>query len=322
MKQKFIGLMSGTSKDGLDGCLVDFSDGFNFICGETMSFNDKYKSSDDIQFLDQEITTVSIELVNCIIEKSGLDKNDISGVAFSGQTISHNDKLSVQAGNPDKIARALGMTVFSDFRNEDIKRGGRGAPLIPPFHAYLFGDKKQDSLIINIGGIANGTYLKKGEIQIGTDIGPGNCLMDLVMLKNELGQFDNEGILASQGHCIDELLEKSTNLLSNLSYPRADDITQYTKIYDQFNCNQYKAEDLLATFAELTSLKIREFHDYCNRPSNLILHGGGIKNNFLMNKIKQSIGEFKTSEYILPTKYVEGAAFAYLAHLGLGLAFK
>ena len=121
-------------------------------------------------------------MVSKIIEESDFTKKDIKAVTFSGQTISHNTKSSLQAGSPEYISDKLSMEVISDFRNEDIRRGGLGAPLIPEFHNYIFGELNKSKLIVNIGGIANGTHLVGKKVKLASDLGPGNCLMDFVMI--------------------------------------------------------------------------------------------------------------------------------------------
>jgi len=323
MTQKFIGLMSGTSKDSLDGCLVSFDGGFNFLQGETINFDKKYKTSTNQNFIEKHISEKSVELVKILMNTPGINAEDIAGIAFSGQTISHNDKKSVQAGDPNYIAKKIGLPVHSDFRNADIKRGGRGAPLIPIFHQYLYSSLYDEALIVNIGGISNGTYLKNNSIDIGSDIGPGNCLMDRVMTDNQLGSFDLDGKLASTGKIDISLLAKFENALSNLSYPRADDISLYTSLINHLDENPVlEIPDQLATLAELTATKIYEFYLYCDRPDTVIFHGGGVFNKTLMKTIANKLGKFETSENILPAKYMEAAAFAYLAYKNLGVIFK
>ncbi|MBL6819880.1 MAG: anhydro-N-acetylmuramic acid kinase [SAR86 cluster bacterium] len=323
MTQKFIGLMSGTSRDSLDACLVSFDGSFNFLQGKTINFDKKYKTSTDQNFIEKHITEKSVELVKILINRSGVNTKDIAGIAFSGQTISHNNKKSIQAGDPSYIAKKIGLPVHSDFRNEDIKRGGRGAPLIPIFHQYLYGSLSDKALIINIGGISNGTYLKNNAIDIGSDIGPGNCLMDKIVTDNHLGNFDEGGKLASTGKVDKKLLVKFENALLKLNYPRADDISLYTSLLNHINEHPVlDIPDQLATLAELTATKIYEFYLYCDQPNKVIFHGGGVFNKTLMKKISNKLGKYQTTESIMPSKYMEAAAFAYLAYKDLGVIFK
>ena len=172
MSNLFIGIMSGTSRDSLDACLVDFTDHFEIIATETLNFHSSYKTSVEIPFISSEITNKSVEIVKNLIHKSSISESRIVGIGFSGQTISHDDHHSLQAGDPKKISKLTKINVFSDFRNKNIAEGGRGAPLIPDFHKYIFSETGKRKLIIYIGGISNGTYLDGENIAAASDIGP------------------------------------------------------------------------------------------------------------------------------------------------------
>ena len=214
------------------------------------------------------------------------------------------------------------IDVISDFRNFDIKNGGMGAPLIPKFHQYLFGSENSKKIIFNIGGIANGTYLDNKKIMLASDVGPGNCLMDLVATKRLDSNFDLNGETASKGKIIESLLKMLHASCVHLDYPRADDKQDYYKIFNT-NFDKYQTEDILRTLAEFTAEKIKEFYDFCNRPEEIIFHGGGTMNIFLMELIKDKLGvEIKTTDNEIPSKFVEAAAFAYLAFLEKGEIFE
>ena len=148
MRNLYIGLMSGTSRDSLDGCLVSFSNGLEIKNLETLHFSKNYQSSNNQSYISEEITQKSIDLVKKLI--SNHSKENIIAIAFPGQTISHTDEFSLQAGSPEIIAKESGIPVYADFRNFDIAHGGKGAPLIPLFHQYLLSDNSKNKLIINI----------------------------------------------------------------------------------------------------------------------------------------------------------------------------
>ena len=325
MKNLFIGIMSGTSRDSLDACLIDFTNHFKLLASETLDFNSNYKTWTDISLISNEITDKSIEIVKNLIEKSSVKRSDIVGIGFSGQTISHNDKHSVQAGDPKKIAQSTRINVFSDFRNKNIAEGGRGAPLIPDFHQYIFSETGKRKLIINIGGISNGTYLNGNKIIAASDIGPGNCLLDLVMLNLQLGDFDKDGELASNGAVNQPIKEELMSVFSNMPYPRADDITAYTNPF-MVRFEDYKkipVNEILRTLVEVTAEKIKEFYEYCEYPNEIIFHGGGTLNKTLMNCIAQkTTNNCQTTDYLIPSKYMESSAFAYLAYADKGILFK
>ena len=322
MKNLYVGLMSGTSRDSLDGCLVSFQDGLNVLACETLNFSEGYQTSEDQAFIDKEITTKSIELINKLIEK---ERQNVVAIAFPGQTISHNNDFSLQAGSPEIIAKQTKIPVYSDFRNFDISKGGKGAPLIPAFHRYLLSEKGKEKLVLNIGGICNGTHLKDNEIIHSSDIGPGNCLLDATMRNFNLGKFDKDGLLASMGQVDNALLKKLLGQIDFLSYPRADDISVYINLIEKNKRSLMKKtpEDILCTLTELTVQKIREYFNFCGAPAQVIFHGGGIENKYLMERITETIKtEITRIDRLIPSKYVEAAAFAYLAFKEEAVLFK
>ncbi len=315
--------MSGTSRDSLDACLVNFDKGFKLIDTATIKFSEDYKCSKDKEFIENEITQKSIEIVNILRNK--WPEKDIKAVAFPGQTISHTDEYSVQAGDPKKINMETSLPIYADFRNFDIARGGRGAPLVPEFHKYFFAKEGVSQLIFNIGGISNGTHLIGNSISEASDVGPGNCLLDLMARNLNIGDFDKNGEAAAKGKLNIGLLNFFQEKLKHLSYPRADDTSLYYEIMDSSK-NFHKTigpSDILCTLVELSALKIKDFHIYCKSPDIVYVHGGGIYNAFLMRRIKNLLGvNVKTTEGLIESKFVEAAAFAYLAHKERAHLFK
>ena len=322
MKNLYVGLMSGTSRDSLDGCLVSFENGFNVLACDTLNFSDGYQTSQDQAYIDKEITNKSIELVNKLIE---IRRDNVVAIAFPGQTISHNDDFSLQAGSPETIAKETKIPVYSDFRNFDIAKGGKGAPLIPHFHQYLLSEKGTEQLVLNIGGICNGTHLKDEEIVHSSDIGPGNCLLDATMRNFNLGKFDSDGLMASKGNVDNILLEKLLHEIDFLTYPRADDLSLYLNLMETYKkfLAEKNPEDVLCTFVELTVRKIEEYFNFCGAPAKVIFHGGGTENKYLMKRIKEMIKtEISTIDSLISSKYVESAAFAYLAFKERAVLFR
>ena len=322
MKDLYVGLMSGTSRDSLDGCLVSFENGLHVLTCETLNFSEGYQTSQDQVFIGKEITAKSIELVNKLVENK---RQNVVAIAFPGQTISHNDDFSLQAGSPEIIAKQTKIPVYSDFRNFDISKGGKGAPLIPVFHKYLLSEKGKEKLVLNIGGICNGTYLKDEEIIHSSDIGPGNCLLDATMRNFNLGKFDTDGLLAPKGSVDSALLKELLNQIDFLPYPRADDLSVYINLIEKNKktLNKKNPEDILRTFTELTVQKIEEYFNFCGAPAQVIFHGGGIENKYMMKRIKKTIKtEIATIDRLIPSKYVEAVAFAYLAFKERAVLFK
>ena len=335
MNNYYIGIMTGTSADALDGCIVSFDDKFQLIESASINLDKSYKKnyeecikagfkeiheSKKLLELENILNEKTIELINILLSNNGIDISEISSIGFSGQTVFHTNKNSYQIGNPSFISENSKIDVYSDFRNFDIKNGGMGAPLIPSFHKYLYGEGK-DKLIFNIGGIANGTYLKENEVALASDVGPGNCLMDFVSSKNFNKPFDNNGDLASKGELDQILFEKLIDKCSDMSYPRADDKQDYYVLKELFI--DIDPNSLLRTLAELTAQKINEFYEFCEKPDEVIFHGGGTKNKFLMDLINNKInGLVRTTDDEVPSKHVESAGFAYLAYLKKGEIFK
>lgn len=335
MSHYFIGTMSGTSADAVDVCLVDFAGGIGFYASHSEALSSAYKQTyeeivlagykswhdpNKLEELNQELTTVTIQAIEQLLQKEGLKPTDIRSVGFSGHTIYHDAEQSIQLGCPQTLANALQINVISDFRNFDMRSGGLGAPLVPPFHHYLYEEYSDSGLVINIGGIANATFLNQGCIELATDIGPGNCLIDWVASNFFNCPFDANGSLAAQGSVNVPLLENLQKSLEKLTYPRADDKSLYYKLLDQHmtTINNY---DLLRTVTELTAIAIENFVHECHKPDTIIVHGGGTNNEFLMLLIEEKLGQELWVDHKVPSQYVESAAFAFLAFLVRGKKF-
>lgn len=339
MDKYFIGIMTGTSADSLDGCVVSFDKKFKLITSTSIDHRDGYKEnyelciaagfktieeSEILLKLEDDLNNKTLELIQKLLKKSELNAHDISAIGFSGQTVFHTNERSYQIGSPQQISNNSKIKVISDFRNFDIAQGGSGAPLIPAFHKYLYSEKEKEKIIFNIGGIANGTYLKGNEISLASDVGPGNCLIDKIANK-ELGiPFDSGGELAKKGMLLHNLLHSLEKAIDNINfgYPRADEKTSYYKLLDSGVLLGISPNDALRCLTELTAEKIKNFFDYCNQPEEVIFHGGGTNNSFLMNLLSEKLErEIRTTDNIIPSKFVEAAAFAYLAFINRGEVF-
>lgn len=329
MSKYFIGLMTGTSADSIDGCLVDFSNKFRLIHSKSKNLEKNYKpkyeeaikkgfkKKDDDKIvleLEESLNKSAVELINDLIEET--DVPLISGIGFPGQTMFHDSQRSYQIGCAQFVADEVGKKVTHDFRNYDMQKGGLGAPLVPEFHKYLFAEPNKRKVIFNIGGISNGTYLNGDIIKIASDVGPGNCLIDLVTMREFNLPYDEDGKIAAKGMIDQHLLNSLLDKIRTKDYPRADDKSFY---YNLDELKSGKPEDLLATLCELTALCICDFYNSFSMSSEILLHGGGTKNNFLMKRLEKNIGtSFKLTDYIISSKFVESAAFAYLAFLERG----
>jgi anhydro-N-acetylmuramic acid kinase len=341
----FIGLMSGTSMDGVDAVLVDFSqDKPQLIAGHTQAIPPHLLKSlqrlcnpgaDEINRLgrlDRSVGHLFANAVNALIEKSGVTKEQIIAVGSHGQTVRHMPNLEVgftlQIGDPNTIAIETGIDVIADFRRKDIALGGQGAPLVPAFHQEVFAAKGEVRVIVNIGGIANVTYLPgNSDDVLGFDTGPGNTLIDAYILQNLEQAFDENGQWAESGTSHPELL---TQMLSHpyfsLHYPKSTGRELFNQAWLEQqleNFSHLDAEDIQSTLLDLTCQSIANDINKLSYKGNIFVCGGGALNGALMKRLAVLVPGYQvqtTSALGVDAKWVEGIAFAWLAmrhHKGL-----
>ncbi len=326
----YIGLMSGTSMDGIDAALVDFSSATPSIVN-TASLNwsptlkeklstvaaGGFLSANQWGELDSEVGQV---FADAAIEVSQGVKA-IAAIGSHGQTVAHQPNgtngFSVQLGNANIIAEKTGITTVADFRRRDIAAGGQGAPLVPPFHAAIFGDANKHRVIVNIGGIANITSLPSDTNIIGFDTGPGNHLMDKWIALHQGASFDKEGQWASTGTVIPDLLEQ---LLSDNYFSQAAPKSTGTDIFSLNWLNQHSpngaTEDVMATLLELTAQSIAKGVQSLATPADeVFVCGGGVHNRALMDRLTDLLNAPVNSTAALGVDpdWVEAIAFAWLA---------
>ena len=248
-----------------------------------------------------------------IVKKSNL-------IGFHGQTIYHNPEIniSLQLGNPKKLATLLNKDVVSDFRSLDIKLGGEGAPLAPIYHKFLLEklDLKLPSCIINIGGVSNISYWDGTQL-IGFDIGPGNALMDDYIRSISNKYFDENGNLASKGIPNKEMLDQFlTNIYFKKKYPKSLDRNFFKSSYLLLLNKNISISDTLATLAEFTvGPIIQSVNSLPKKIKNIIVTGGGYKNNHLMNCLKKrlDLNIIMENELDINFDYVESELIAFLS---------
>ena len=326
MKKKIftaIGLMSGTSMDGVDLSLVE-TDGYEYfhqIFDEYIEFKDELhkdlitlrlsiknhedfrKNSKLISEVDREFTIFNAKIVNEFIDRKGIKPNFIG---FHGQTIFHSvkDKITKQIGDGNLLSQLTRNTVINNFRQTDLDNGGQGAPLTPIFH-FLISKKINEKYkldypinIMNIGGITNVTaILSNEEIEkniYAFDIGPGNCLIDEWIRKNSNKKFDYGGSLALSGRINELILNQAKDNFEISSINDSMDINDFDISFVKGNT----LEDGCATLTEFTSYLISEglkkINQYINCDvSKLIVCGGGRKNKTLIKGISQNLNNKK-----------------------------
>ena len=354
-----IGLMSGTSMDGVDASIIksNGNDQLVNILDRYYEFNkeiyeklvnlrnliiqkeDLDKYSKEIEILDRELTLFHGEIVNQIIKEIDLTVNLIG---FHGQTIYHNPKnlISKQLGNGQLLSQLTNTDVIYDFRQNDLKHGGQGAPLTPIFHnliSSLIGIKHNVNCpinILNIGGISNLTKtVEMSEIDLikGFDIGPGNCLIDEWIRNNSSYRYDEFGNIGKSGSVNELILNQAIDNFTTSSYSNSLDI----KDFDTSFVRGLSLEDGCATLTKFTAHLIANGIKYCHQSNNQIqeiylMCGGGRKNNFLINCIKQELLNQKNitidiiDNYNFNGDFIESQAFGYLAirsYLNLPISF-
>ena len=352
MKNKLytaIGLMSGTSMDGVDASLIRSNgiDEFTNILDKYYEYDDSLhqelidlrnlilvdedlrKYSNRLSELEREITIFHSKVVNEISLKYN---DEIDFIGFHGQTIFHNPekKITKQLGEGNLLSQIVNKRVIYDFRQEDLKNNGQGAPLTPIFHHLLSQNINKKYKIefpvcfINIGGISNITKISKKNEAVeenleAFDLGPGNCLIDEWIRKNSNKNFDLGGSIAKSGKINQLILNQIIDNFKIESYEKSLDI----KDFDISFARGLSLEDGCATITNFTAYLIAKGIEYSNlngtKPIKYLVCGGGRKNSFLIQNIKDYLSNNKNisldtiDKYSYDGDYVESQAFGYLA---------
>jgi anhydro-N-acetylmuramic acid kinase len=339
----YIGLMSGTSLDGVDGVLVDFSDALpRVLCHVTQGFGAAFKAEllqlntsgpDELHLAalaSNALARVYASVVQQLLETSPTKPADVRAVGAHGQTVRHRPQMfdgtgyTLQLNQPALLAELCGIDVVADFRSRDVAAGGQGAPLVPPFHQALFGKLSGVTAVLNIGGISNITVLnatEPGNI-IGFDCGPGNALLD-AWCQTHTGQpYDAGGAWALTGTVHAGLLQSMLREpFFAFPVPKSTGRDLFNPTWLQAHLRAFAdvpTQDVQATLTELTAQACADSLLSQSRAcERLIVCGGGAFNDHLMNRLQALIADCKVSSsahFGLPPLQVEAAAFAWLAH--------
>lgn len=338
-----LGLMSGTSMDGIDASIIR-SDGENeyesifdeffeydqALYKDLVNLRNKINSANDIivnselvSEIERKITLYHAEICNKIINKSDYE---VDLIGFHGQTIFHDasQKISKQLGDGSLLSSLLKKDVIYNFRANDIANGGQGAPLAPIFHNLIINKNKIELpvFILNIGGIANITIItsNKNDDLISYDIGPGNCLLDEWVRKHTSYRYDLNGKAASIGKIDEIILNQATENFENIN--KNKNLSFDIKDFDLSFVRGLSYEDGLSTLTKFTSEIICDSiiknikKDKTNK-INLLVCGGGRKNLTLIenirNKLPNNINLDLIDNYNINGDFIESQAFAYLA---------
>lgn len=334
MSELYVGLMSGTSADGIDAVLVDFSGIQPKVVHSSYSpFSDALRQtilglcqpgSDEIQrmgSLDVVMGHLFADAVQTLLEGSQTLPQHVKAIGCHGQTIRHypDHHYTLQVGDPNIIAARTRITTIADFRRRDIAHGGQGAPLVPAFHQAVFAKEGQDRAVVNIGGIANITLLfgdQRGVI--GFDTGPGNTLLDAWTEQHLQQTYDKDGAWANAGCVNDDLLKK---LLADPFFkipPPKSTGREYFNLewLRGYLDSSLSPVDIQATLVALTAHSIVDSIKQFFLQGEIIVCGGGVHNRVLMEYLKNDAEKFNirsSDEYNINPNLVEAIAFAWLA---------
>jgi len=346
MSAHFIGLMSGTSLDGIDAALVDF----NVDAGQqpTLVATHSHPIEPELRQqlltlssgcdneleimleLDHELGKRFAEAATALLKEAGIDATSITAIGSHGQTIRHYPErgYSLQIGDANLIAELTGITTIADFRRRDLAAGGEGAPLVPAFHNAVFRSQQQGRVIVNIGGIANITHLPADADATvsGFDTGPGNMLMDGWAMRHLKQPFDRDGAWAQQGQASHPLLDQ---LLTEPYFSKPPPKSTGRELFNiewldrqltTFGKTLVPAA-VQATLCQLTATTIASsVSHHLGASSALFVCGGGAHNKHLMQLLHTALPclPVKSTEALgIAPEWVEAAAFAWLAKQAL-----
>ncbi len=326
----FIGLMSGTSADGVDVALIQTSPSVSLIDALCIPYPQVFQaklrklaldtSIDVIELIhtERELAELSVKAVLQLLQRNKLTANQITAIGSHGHTLRHQPQpngFSWQINDPSWLTEHTGITSVADFRRRDIAAGGHGAPLVPAFHAHCF---PKNSLVLNIGGIANLTVLSAdNNAVIGFDTGPGNALIDEWCQLHFDCAYDKGGDLARQGEVIQSLLAQWLATTYFHQAPPKSTGRELFQLHLMGDLGVYAAEDVLTTLTELSARSISHaVQNFAGNHSNLYVCGGGVHNQYLLERLQQlmpSIVVDSTAACGISPDWLEAMAFAWLA---------
>ncbi|MDR9831131.1 anhydro-N-acetylmuramic acid kinase [Vibrio sp. FNV 38] len=337
MRELYIGLMSGTSLDGVDSVVVAID---NHNIELIASYEHPIPSSlrkevlavctgqsttlPAIGRIDHQLGKLYAATVQCLLNKAGLSAQAITAIGNHGQTVFHHpqsdEPFTMQLGDANLISAETGIDTVADFRRLDMAVGGQGAPLVPAFHQYLFSLRDSSTVILNIGGISNISVIPPDNNVVGYDTGPGNMLMDAWCEKHTGHQYDHSGTWAASGKMLPTLLQRlMADPYLQKTPPKSTGREHYNLYWlEKQLSDDERPQDVQRTLCEFTARSIAEHittHKY-GSDCELLLCGGGANNTLLTDRLTALLPEWNvmlSSEKGVPQDYMEAMAFAWLA---------
>ena len=332
-KKCYIGVMSGTSLDGVDVVLCPVGKrGIELAASLEYPFDSALKADvlrligsectlEEVGKIDHRLGVLFAEAVTALIDRYDLDAERIEAIGLHGQTLWHapsnETPFTMQLGDPNIVCARTGIKTVADFRRKDMAFGGQGAPFAPAFHRFVFGSLEGRTVVVNIGGMANITVLD--EPLIGYDTGPGNVLMDGWCSEKFGEPYDKDGAIAQRGEIDDAMLGA---MLADSYFSQPAPKSTGRERFNPAWLKPFLRPDLRddAVLATLTELTARSVADEVKRyaPDRVLLCGGGAHNVFLRGRIAAMLGDIevvRTDEYGVPSEWMEAMAFAWLAFM-------
>ncbi len=334
-KERYIGIMSGTSLDGIDVVLCEIdANNCNLIYSleypmplelktDILTMIEGKSTLEQVGQMDHRLGLLFTQAVGALLIRENIDSSSVKAIGSHGQTLWHEPTgeypFSMQLGDPNILTAKTGIPVVADFRRKDVALGGQGAPFAPAFHEFIFSNINASVSIVNIGGMANITVID--EKLIGYDTGCGNVLMDMWIAQHEGVSYDKDGEWAKSGSVDYALLDRMmSDDYFEQPYPKSTGREKFNKAWLDNALRQaqgtvaepVEAKNIQRTLLELTALSISNEVLRFNRDV-VLLCGGGAKNSFLVERIKALTPNVEVT-IAQNADYIEAMTFAWLAY--------